>query len=228
MALEEFRAPALPIAPLDYDRDYVNRVNQLLRTYFNLLDSDIANKAYSYRATSFIGGGYALIFPYVAASDGSDQYASGDDTPTLVLWDTQEANYGFSFDPSGYAAPTYAGEYKIDFSLQFTNTDNTAHDVFVWLTVNGGGPIANSSSRFTVPPRKSVGNNGYAVAYSSVVFQAQAGDEIRLYWATDKAYNSTGPVDGVFMEHMPAQTSPYVRPANPSAVGSITFLSAIP
>ena len=54
------------------------------------------------------------------------------------------------------------------------------------------------------------------------------GDTVELYWATDLAYNPVGPVDGVYMFHDPAKTTPYVRPAVPSAIGSITFVSRKP
>lgn len=222
MALEDFKAPALPLPPAQYDQGHFNRLYQMLRVYFNQLDSDAAHRAFTYR-----GNGYLLTNPHISASDSTDQYATADNTPTLVLWDSLESQYGFTLDPSGYAAPTYSGVYKIDYSIQLVNTDNAAHDVFLWLVVNGGTAVPNSSSRFTVPARKSVGDNGYLIAYSSITFEAQAGDAVRLYWATDKAYNPTGPIDGVFMEHLAEQTTPYARPANPSAVGSIVFVSAL-
>lgn len=231
MAMEEFRAAALPIPPLQYDQQYMQQLLRVLRIYFNQLDSDASCRAHTYRASEFIGGlhsgeGRGLVMPHVAASDSTNQYASADNTPTLVLWNTFEAGTGFTFNPSGYAIPEYDGVYKIDYSLQFVNTDNTAHDVFVWLQVNGGTPVANSTSRFTLQARKSPGDSTYLIAYSSVTFEVQAGDAIRLYWATEKAYSSVGPVNGIFMQALAAQTTPYVRPASPSAVGSITFLSA--
>lgn len=225
MALENFRAPALPMAPAVYDPTFFNRVHQQLRLYFNQLDSDTPNRAHTYRADNFIGGGHGLLLPHISASDSTDQYATGDDVATQVQWNTLEAQYGFTLD-AGYAAPALAGTYKIDYSLQLANTDNAAHDVFVWLTVNGGPAAEDSARRFTVPARKSVGNNGYVTAYSSVSFAATEGDAIRLYWATAKAYNTVGPVDGVFLEHIDSATTPYVRAAVPSACGSIVFVSA--
>jgi hypothetical protein len=225
MALEQFRAPALPLAPNTYDANYVNRVNQQLRTYFSQLDSETANRAYTYRAENFIGGGHGLLLPHIAAADSTDQYASGDNTATQVQWNTLQAVRGFTLT-AGYAAPDLSGVYKIDYCLQTANTDNAAHDVYVWLTVNGNAALDDSARKFTVPARKSVGVYGHTVAYGSVVFAALAGDAIRLYWATDKRYNPTGPVDGVFLEHQASQVSPFARPAIPSAMGSISFLSA--
>lgn len=214
------KAPNLPIAPAEYQPRHQETLTNVLRLYFAQVDN--VNGA-------LVGnnGGQYLQNPHVSASDSTDQYASADSTPTLVLWNTLESISGFTLNPGGYAVADQNGVYKIDYSLQFTNTDNVSHDVFVWLQVNGS-VAANSSSRFTVPARKSAGVFGYIVAYSSITFEVPKDSEIRLWWATEKAYNPVGPVDGVYMEHLPAQTVPYVRPANPSAVGSITFVSRLP
>lgn len=225
MAIEQFRTPTLPTPPEQYSRAYMTDLSRALRDAFRLIDSESARKAYSYRAEKFIGHGQELILPQISASDSASQYAGGDNTATQVTWDTLGTSSGFTLNPAGYASPDYTGIYKIDYSLQVVNTDNVAHDVFVWLEVNGGTQVPNSSSRFTVHARKNVGDNGYLVAYSHVTFEVTAGDAIRLFWATDKAYNTTGPVDGVYLEAMAASTSPYNRPANPSAIGSIVFVS---
>lgn len=54
MALEQFRAPALPIPSDEYNRQYFDQFANALRLYFNQLDSETPNKAYSYRADKFI------------------------------------------------------------------------------------------------------------------------------------------------------------------------------
>jgi hypothetical protein len=222
MAMIKFVAPALPLPPTEYNTQYQTDLIRILRLYFNQLDSTTPLVA-----DYFKGRGDQLTNPHISASDSTDQIAAGNNVPTQVKWDTLEVALGFTLT-SNYAAPVYTGIYKIDYSLQFVNTSNEAHDVFVWLEVNGGIQVPDSTSRFTVPARKSVGNNGYLVAYSSVTFEVQAGDAIKLFWATPLAGNPTTPTDGVYMDHLPAQTVPYARPANPSAVGSITFVSALP
>lgn len=211
------KAPNLLLAPDLYQRIYHEQMNNALRLYFSRIDAESAT------LNGPMGAAY-LNSPHVAASDSTDQYATADNTPTLVKWNTLESRAGFTLNNDNSATVPISGRYKIDYSLQFTNTDNVAHDVFVWLQVNGG-PLANSSSRFTIPARKSAGVYGFLVAYSSVLFNAVGGDKVRLWWAVEKAYNPVGPVDGVYMEHIAAQTVPYERPANPSAVGSIVFVS---
>jgi hypothetical protein len=212
------RAPALPIAGNEYTRSYQDRYSNILRLYFNQLDT--INAA----VLGDLGMRY-LDAPHISASDSTNQYATANDTPKLVAWDTAVSVRGFTLNPSGTATATAPGVYKIDYSLQFANNANAVHDVFVWLQTNGT-QVPDSSSRFTLQARKSASVPSYIVAYSSIVFEIDVDDEIGLWWATDQA-RIVGTQDGVFMEAIPASTTPYARPANPSAVGSITFLGRL-
>lgn len=213
------KAPNLPIGPVAYEQQYQNQLNNVQRLYYNTIDNTLISLMEN-------NGGRYLNFPHIAASDTTVQYAAGDSTPTLTKWNTEESDGGFDLQLT-YAKALYSGVYRIDYSLQFVNTDNAQHEAVVWLRLNGTD-VPRSATKFTVPSRKSVSIYGYLCAVSFVIFSINAGDEIQLYWATDKAYNSTGPVNGVYMEYLPAQTSPYPQPAIPSAIGSITFVSELP
>jgi hypothetical protein len=213
------KAPSLPIAPAQYDQRHDEQFSNALRLYFTQVDNGLG-------AVFGVDGGRYIENPHIAAEDTVDQYASGNDTPTLVQWNSLSSSSGFTLNPGGYAIAEQDGVYKIDYSLQFANTDNAQHDVFVWLQTNGT-VVPNSSSRFTLVARKSASVPSYIVAYSSITFELTRDDEIRLWWATEQAATAGGTL-GVYMEALSAQTSPYVRPANPSAVGSITFVSRLP
>lgn len=207
--------------------DFTNLVGNLIRSgsfqggnaVFNNMTASTAN------ASLFTGSGREINFPHIAASDSTDQYADADNDPTIVKWDTADEARGFTLNVNYTATATYDGVYKIDYSLQFANTDNAAHDVYVWLQVNGSD-VTKSASKFTIPARKSAGVPSFVVAYSSITFNVNAGQSIGLWWATDKAYSTTGPVDGVYMEYLPAQVSPFAHPSAPSAIGSIVYVSA--
>ena len=56
MALEKFRAPAIPLPPDQYNRQQFDEIFRALRIYFNQLDSLTPNQANSYRADNFFGG----------------------------------------------------------------------------------------------------------------------------------------------------------------------------
>jgi len=232
MALIGFRAPALPLPLEQYDRAQMDQIINALRLYFNKLDSLTPQQANSYRADEFIGGvffgdGYGLKLPHIAASDSTDQVATGNNTATVVKFDTLESGYAWTLSAPGSAAPDFPGVYKITYSLQFINTANAAHYATVWLKVNNSD-VVNSATTFFIPGRKSASEFAYVAGYSEATFTVNAGDDIELYWATDLAGNPTTPTDGVYIFHDAAQASPFARPAIPSAIGSITFVSAIP
>jgi hypothetical protein len=218
------RAPNLPLAPMQYESRYVEQLTNALRLYFNTIDN-------GFNAILGEEGGAYFQLPFISASDSTDQLATASNTATVVKWNTFEGGNGFTLAAPGSAKALVSGVYKITYSLQLTNTDNSAHDAAVWLKINTGSgfvDVPRSTTIFTVPARKSAGVFSYICAYSEVVFTLNAGDEMELYWATNQAYNTSPATDGVYIEAIAAQTSPYARPAIPSALGSITFVSSIP
>ena len=210
------KSPALALTPTQFSQQHFDLFNNQLRLYFNTLDSFTAN-------VSNTAGGSSLSFPHISALDTTDQYATANDTPTIVKWNTLDSGLGFTLDPAFYATADYTGYYKIDYSLQYANTDNAPHDVVVWLRVNNVD-VPGSASKITVTSRKSAGVPSYVLMYSTVPFVIETGDEVSLWWATDQAATSGGGL-GIYMEYAPAQTSPYVQPSIPSAIGAITFVS---
>ena len=112
----------------------------------------------------------------------------------------------------------YSGLYKIQFSLQFSNTDNNIiHEVDVWFKQNDVD-IPDSNSRFSIPGRHS-GLNGQLIAALDFFVEAQAGDVVEIMWHTD---SST-----VFIETIPAATNP-IRPQTPSSIVTVQFVSELP
>ena len=69
------KSPNQPIAPVDYDQRFQDQFSNALRLYFNEIDN------FAFSLTSGSGGG-SLRFPYIAASDSTDQYATATNTPT--------------------------------------------------------------------------------------------------------------------------------------------------
>ena len=114
----------------------------------------------------------------------------------------------------------------------FANNDNAIHDAIVWLRVDGtsstsADDLANSTTIFTLQARKSALLPNYVCGYSEVVFPLNVGDSVGLWWGTDQAA-TVGGTTGIYIDYRAAQTSPMAYPAVPSAIGSITFVSALP
>ena len=224
---KRFVAPALPLPREVYDRSQMDELVRTMRLYFNLLDQFLSGTILA--ALNGGAGGNTITFPHIAASDSTDQVAGGNNTATVVKWNTLESGFGWTLNSPGSATADVAGVYTIRYSLQFVNSANAIHFATVWLKVNNVD-VANSATKFFIPARKSAsaGEEGYLCAYSEATFSVNVGDEIELYWATDLAGNPTTPTDGVYIFHDAAQVSPFARPAIPSAIGSISFVSALP
>ena len=213
------KAPNLLIAPVEYSQQYQDMMNNALRLYFNQIDN------LGFGIAGNLGGSF-FSYPYIAASYNQDQYATAANTATIVKWNTLEAGSGFTLNSNNTATASVAGIYKITYSLQFANTDNAIHDSIVWLRVNSADVI-NSSTIFTLQARKSALLPNFVCGYSEVVFQLNPGDTLGLWWGTDQAATSGG-ATGNYIFHRDAQTTPMAYPAVPSALGSITFVSALP
>ena len=223
--LSQVAAPNLPLATPQYDSRYIDQLNNVLRLYFNQLDKILGQL----NASAY---GNGIAFPHIAASDGALQYATAANTPTVVQWTSLDSGLGFTLNANNTATAQVSGIYKITYSLQFANNDNAAHDAIVWLRTDGVSPtpaddVANSTTIFTVQPRKSAGIPNFVCGYSEVVFPMNAGDSVSLWWGTDQAATSGG-ATGIYIDYRAAQTTPMPYPAVPSAIGSITFVSALP
>lgn len=113
--------------------------------------------------------------------------------------------------------PAYPGLYNIQFSLQFTNTDNnTIHDVDIWFRKNDVD-IDNSNSVVSVPGKHS-GANGQLIAAINFFVENTGTDQFEIIWHTSSS--------NVYIETIPAQTAP-TRPAAPSAIVTVSFVSEL-
>jgi hypothetical protein len=219
---KKFVAPALPTAPAEYDQRRDDQLNYSLRLYFNLLDSYLTS------LSGPVGGG-VLGLPFIEATNSTPQYATGNNTSTIVQWNTTALGNSFTLNVGNTATALVSGVYKITYSLQFANNANAVHNAIVWLRVNGStsaADVPNSTTIFTLQARKSASEPTFVCGYSEVVFALNVGDTVGLWWGTDLAATSGGGT-GVYIYSQVAQTTPMAYPATPSAIGSITFVSAL-
>lgn len=213
------KAPNLPLGPVDYNQRYQDQLLNILRLYFNTIDN------FGQSLVNTENGGASLHFPFISAYDGATQYATANDTPTIVKWSAAPSVSGFTLNVDNTATAEVSGVYKITYSVQLANDINAAHDAIFWLRINGVD-VPASTTIFTVPARKSAGIPSYVCGYSEVVFEMNAGDKVGLWWGTDQAASSGG-TTGIYIFYQGAQTSPMAYPSVPSVIGSITFVSAV-
>ena len=211
--LPRTRAPALPFAPVQYDRGYHDTLNNILRQYFNTLDNFIARLN-----TSAGGSGAGLYLPYGSFCDLTDQTAASTTTAYAVAFDTTELSSGVTLSNTSHLNVTNAGIYNVQFSLQFKNTDNAGWDVDVWLRKNGALNLANTNSRFHIEARKSALDPSHLIAALNIFVDMAANDYVEIMWRTQNT--------SVSLEHYAASTTPD-RPAVPSAIATLAFVSAV-
>lgn len=146
---------------------------------------------------------------YGVFTDTTDQTASAINTPTLVTFDTTDISEGVSRGtPTSRIVVANSGLYNFKFSLQVTSTSSSTQELTIWARKNGTD-IPNSAGRITV-----AGNNSTVVPSWDYSVSMAANDYFELVWATDNT-NVTLLAD-------PAQTTPFVRPAVPSVLLTVT------
>ena len=180
--------------------------------------SNFANTAPLIMAIQTAGVGYTGS----AGAGGTIAYfGSFDDrTATQTIANVQVAqqvritntldSFGISL-ASNVATVSGAGTYSIIYSIQLTNTDNTDHNVNVWLTKNGADQ-AYSNTQFSVPG-KHAGINGQTAAAVNYVVTLVAGDNVGLKWGSESTQT--------YIETIPAGTTP-TTPVSPGVIFTMT------
>jgi hypothetical protein len=195
-------APRLPIATNQYDPNYLNELNNILRLYFNQLDN-------------IVGQLRTLSVPYGAFSSDQDQTAVAN-TATLMTLNTTDFANGISIATSKITVAT-AGIYNLQFSAQFTNTDTAFQDVYIWLK-QSGVDIPGSTGFVSIPNRHA-GTDGHAIVGWNYFLSMTAGQYIEIYWSVPDA--------AVSIQHLAASGTP-TKPSTQSVVATLSFVSALP
>jgi hypothetical protein len=209
MATKGVIAPRLPAAPVEYDKSYIDALTSILRQYFNQVD----NLTQSLLTNT---GGRFLRTPYGAFQDSTDQTAASTTVAYPVTFNTTDFSNGVSVVSNSRITVANPGLYNLQFSIQLTNTTNATQDVDIWFRVNGTN-VANSNSRFGLAPRKAPGDPYHIIAALNYFLNLNATDYVEIMWRTTDT--------GVSIEQYPVSASP-TRPAVPSAIATMTFVSA--
>ena len=204
------KAPALPYAPNEYSKEYHNQLNNVLRLYFNNIDSFLANL----KASSETSG---LFLPYGAFQDSTTQTATTTTSAYVVTFNTTDQSNGVTLVSGSRLTVEYSGLYNIQFSAQFDNSTNAPQDIDVWFRKNGTD-IPSSNSRFGLAARKTVSDPFHTVGTINLFVNLQANDYVELAWCTTNV--------GASIKSYVAGTSP-TRPAVPSVIATVNFISAV-
>lgn len=159
-----------------------------------------------------------LQFPYGAFQSSTDQTAANTTTAYPVTFNTTDFSNGVTIASGSRITVANAGIWNLQFSIQLTNNTNATHDVDIWFRVNGTN-VPASNSRFGLAPRKSAGDPYHIIAALNYFVSLNATDYVEIMWRTNDV--------GVYIEHYPVSASP-TRPEIPSAIATMSFVSALP
>jgi hypothetical protein len=209
--LRPAQQPRLPAATVQYDINYQNQLNNVLRLYFNQLDN-------VFTALLDSNGGAYVRSPYGAFSDFTDQTTTAN-TATLMALGTTDFSNQVTISSSKITVQN-AGVYNLQFSAQFQNSDNQIQDISIWLRQNGTD-IPGSTGLVSIPARKSAsaGEEAHQITGWNYFVSMAANDYIEIYWSTTLA--------SVTIQTYAASTGP-VRPSTASVVATMSFVSALP
>jgi hypothetical protein len=208
---QQLQTPAVPDLPNPqdrYDRLTVAQTNGALRTFFLKLTNALQSLA-SPR------GGRFINMPYGAFQDGTDQTAANTTTAYAITFDTTDFNNGVTLSNSSRLNVSQSGIYNIQFSVQLVNTTNASVDIDIWFRKNGTN-IDKSNSRFGLAPRKSAGDPFHLIGAMNFFVSLDTNDYVELMWRTSDV--------GAYIEHYAASSTP-TRPAIPSVIATVTFVS---
>ena len=199
--INQVAAPNLPLAPTEYNRQYNDQLNNVLRLYFNRVDA-ILNQLKT------------LSVPYGAFSSDQDQTAIAN-TATLMTLNTTDFTNGVSISSSKITVAT-AGIYNLQFSTQFQNTDTAFQDVYIWLK-QSGVDIPGSTGFVSIPNRHA-GMDGHTIVGWNYFLTMTAGQYVEIYWSV--------PNIAVTIQHIAASGTP-TKPSTQSVVATMSFVSAL-
>lgn len=205
MKLTAPSAPNLPLGPIEYERQYQDQLNNVLRLYFNQISNTMQ---------TIIGneGGQYLSFPYGSFYDTTTQSAASANTAYAVTFNsTSTTNSVRIGTPTSHLVVDESGIYNFAFSLQLVKSTASAGYAYVWYRVNGND-IANTATKVVLS-----GSNAASVAAWNFFVPMNAGDYFQLMWAADNT-NTT-------ILHEAATA---FCPAIPSAILTVNFVSIPP
>jgi hypothetical protein len=206
------KAPNLPIAQSEYSQRSVDMYSNILRLYFNTIDSITQAILGTVGMTSFSA-------PYGSFIDTSTIAAVPNvSTPVLFNGVNTNSSQVYIGTPTSRIYITNSGVYNYAFSVQVSNSTAQIHPLEVWVRQNGVD-IPNSSSVVNLPVKRGSVDSETILALNLLV-PVQAGDYLELVWLSDNA--------AVSLSTIPASAVAPIHPQAPAVILTVTFVSALP
>lgn len=204
--LDSPQPPNLPYAPREWNPEYQEQLNNVLRLYFNRLSN----------ATQFLlgpNGGQYVDCPNGLFFNTADQTFSVANTAYPVVFNTTYLNNAVALQAGSTSRieVAIAGIYNFQYSGQLLSTNSSAKNVFVWIKRNDI-TINYSTHAYTLSA-----NNEYVEISWNFNIDLDVGEYLELEVATS---DTNVQLDAV------SPTSPH--PGIPSSVMAVNFIAPLP
>ena len=152
--------------------------------------------------------------------DTTSQTATAN-TPTAILLRKNDLdNRGVKVISDSRITVDHPGIYSFTFSIQFSNTDTSIHDINVWLRKNdsgASGDVADSDSKFSIISSHG-GTPGNVIGTVNFILKLAAADYIELIWATSNA--------NAYIHAEVAATNPFAYPGIPGIICTVVQVAS--
>jgi len=211
-------APRLPSATMEYDHRFMEQFSNVLRLYFNGIDTTFGGLLGSpSNGSGLHPGGAYLNFPYAAIQRTTGKTFTAN-TATQITFDETDYINDCENDGTDGIRVNVAGIYNYQFSVQLKNTDTQIHTAWIWLRINNVD-VTGTASKFDVIASHG-GVDGFIIAAANFYVQLEPNDTVEMWAAVNNV--------AVTFDATAAQTTPFAHPSIPSVVATLSFVSSVP
>lgn len=202
--LQKIAAPNLPLAQEVYGRQYQDQLNNILRLYFNLLDSSVNN---------VIGpnGGQYVDCPNGLFFDLGTYSPAAINTGYPLEFKISYLSNAISIVDDTKITVSVAGVYNFQYSSAITSTNASLKTVWVWI-VRNGVPVNYSTNEYTIS-----GSGTDTIISWNFNIDLDVGEYVEMYWGADDVNVTIGTT---------APTPPH--PGIPANVIAVNFIAPLP
>lgn len=201
--IDKTEPPALPLAPEEYNRPFMDQNSNVLRLFFNRLVSTLNT------LLSTDDGGKFLYMPRGLFYSTTNQTAAAVNTGYPAEFENTYIGNGVSIGGTNDTRITVsaAGVYNFQVTFQVDHTNSSDATLTTWINRSGTDvPYAGQIQTLK-------GNDTKAV-YWNFSIDLQADDYIEMYWATNDTALS-----------LYTESATALHPGVPSAVVAVSFVS---
>lgn len=204
--INKIQPPALPVAPQNPIRGYLDDLNNILRLFF-------ARAANNINLLTGADGGRFIDSPNGLFWDNGDQTLTTVNVAQPVRFNQTYLDNGMFINgaTTSEITVTYSGVYNFQFNAMLRSTNASSKIAYIWIR-RSGTDIGYSAREYLIS-----GSGGILEINWNFNIDMQAGQYIQIMWAGD---NTNMTLDAI------APTSPH--PGIPSAVIAVTFVSVLP